>query len=366
MKIASIVGARPEFVQAAMVSRSLRQRHEEILIHTGQHYDDLMSDVFFRELDLPEPDMNLSVGSSAPSAQVSTLICKLAEAFCEIQPDLVVVRGDTNSTIAGALAARQNQFALVHIEAGMRSFDTSMPEETNRIVTDHLSDILFVTDDEPQHNLSREGIVQGVHLVGDVMYDTYLCIANTILPRYISRVSLPAEYDLLTIHRQANTDDARTLERILAGFEDPSVPVLFPMHPRTRQRISEYNITVPKSVLVVPPLSYLDMLVAQRGARTIYTDSGGVQREAYFTGKPCVTLRENTEWKNTIKAGWNQLVGSNTELIKRLRQCPPETPRDHPQLFGYGDASERILAIVESPESQDTVASWAARRKRRV
>ncbi len=362
MKIASIVGARPEFVQAAVVSQTLRERHEEILIHTGQHYDDLMSDVFFRELALPSPDVNLAIGSMGLTTQLARAVERLARVFCEVDPDIVIVRGDTNSTLAGALAARQNGYALAHIEAGMRSFDRTMPEEVNRVISDHIADWLFVTGPEAAKNLRAEGIICRVHNVGDVMYDTFLRVSRDVLPTYAAR-AFPETYYLLTIHRQENTQNRERLERLIGAFSGAPHPVVFPVHPRTRARIDEWDIAIPPTMLVSEPLSYLDMLVAESGARVVFTDSGGVQREAYYTGRPCVTLRESTEWGNTIDAGWNHLVGSDPSLIHGFLANPPGVPRERPQLFGDGSAARKIADILDSPEARDVIDSWAVHRR---
>lgn len=363
MKIASIVGARPEFVQAAIVSEAFRRNNTELLIHTGQHYDDLMSDVFFRELRLPEPDVNLSVGSGAPSAQLAQLIDGISRVLRDEKPDIVIVRGDTNSTLAGAIAARQNGFPLAHIEAGMRSFDARMPEETNRRVSDHLSDWLFVTGDDAAANLAREGITKNVHVVGDVMFDTYLRVTRQVLPAHGVSFDLPSRFDLLTIHRQDNTENADKLQRLLSAFEPAPNVVLFPAHPRTKARIQEAGIVLPESILMIPPLSYLDMLIAERSSRMIFTDSGGVQREAYFSEKQCVTLRDSTEWSNTIAAGWNRLVGSDPELIRDALLHPPARPLHHPAIFGTGDAAQQIADIFESEVSQGIIAYWSEHRR---
>jgi UDP-N-acetylglucosamine 2-epimerase len=362
MKIASIVGARPEFVQAAMVSVALRKRHEEILIHTGQHYDDLMSDVFFRELSLPMPDVNLNVGSGPASKQTAHLLERLAATFDDIKPDLVIVRGDTNSTLAAALAARQNSYPLVHIEAGMRSFDRSMPEENNRVITDHISDVLFATGEDAAENLHREGL-SNVHITGDVMYDTYLRVVSDVLPRHNMSLNLPADFYLLTIHRSGNTDDPDVLNAIISAFAAAPRPVVFPVHPRTAKQLKKWNISLPAPILPVPPLSYLDMLTAERNALTIFTDSGGVQREAYFSGVPCVTLRENTEWGETVDTGWNCLAGCDTGIIRGYLKDPPQPPSFRPPIFGQGNAAERITEILDSGDVAERIERWTTLRR---
>lgn len=364
MKIASIVGARPEFVQAAMVSIALRRDHEEILIHTGQHYDDLMSEIFFRELGLPVPDVNLAVGSGASSDQTGHLLGRLAERLDDIKPDLVIVRGDTNSTLAGALAARQNAYALAHIESGMRSFDASMPEETNRVIADHLADFRFVTGEDAAANLRNEGLTAHLYVTGDVMYDTYLKVERELLPGHVCSVTLPAEYDLLTIHRAGNTDDPDRLAQLISAFEHSPRPVLFPVHPRTAARLRQWNIALRGSIVAIKPLSYLDMLCAERGARAIFTDSGGVQREAYFCGVPCVTLRDETEWVETVRAGWNRLAGSYDQIRQLLNGEVPR-PKERPALFGRGDAAEQVVGTLESAAGKAILERWSDVRRHR-
>jgi UDP-N-acetylglucosamine 2-epimerase len=367
MRIVSIIGARPEFVQVAVLSREIRRRHEEILIHTGQHYDANMSQGFFDELAIPEPEINLGIGSMAASAQCGEMIAKLASAIEKAEPDFVIVRGDTNSTLAGAIVAKQLLLPLVHIEAGMRSYDRTMPEEINRVVADHLADVSLVVDEATADRLALEGIRQHVHVVGDVMYDIYLASlphASNRLPAIAAALS-GTPYDLLTIHRSENTDDRTRLTAILRAFDAAPHPVLFPIHPRTRARIAEFGIELPARIVPLEPLGYLQMVEAERGARAIFTDSGGVQREAYFAERPCVTLRDTTEWTNTVDAGWNRLTGADGERIAHfLREIPP-VPREHPPLFGHGDAALRIVAALEGPGLAQIVREAAAARASR-
>ena len=367
MRIVSIIGARPEFVQVAVLSREIRRRHEEILIHTGQHYDANMSQGFFDELAIPEPEINLGIGSMAASAQCGEMIAKLASAIEEAEPDLVIVRGDTNSTLAGAIVTKQLLLPLVHIEAGMRSYDRTMPEEINRVVADHLADVSLVVDDATAERLALEGIRRDVHVVGDVMYDIYLAS----LPHAINRLPAAAAalagapYDLLTIHRSENTDDRTRLAAILRAFAAAPNPVLFPIHPRTRARIAEFGIELPAQIVPLEPFGYLQMVEAERGARAIFTDSGGVQREAYFAGRPCVTLRDTTEWTNTVEAGWNHLTGADGDRIARFLRDVPAVPKAHPPLFGHGDAAQRIVAALEGPGVAQIVRDAAAARASR-
>jgi UDP-N-acetylglucosamine 2-epimerase len=368
VKFVSIVGARPEFVQVGVLSKRLRERHEEITIHTGQHYDAAMSDVFFAELALPEPEIDLGIGSKPASAQTGEMLAAIAQALSAANPDAVIVRGDTNSTIAGAIAAKQALYPLVHIEAGCRSFDMTMPEEINRVTADHLADFNLATDDANAAHLAAEGVVEGVYVVGDVMYDTYLmAVRHLESAAPPSPVRLPPQpYDLLTLHRAENVDDRARLAAILAGFATAPRPVLFPAHPRTRKRIAEFGLSLPSPIALVEPLGYFDMLRAERGASTIFTDSGGVQREAYYGGIPCVTLRDRTEWQNTVDAGWNRLTGADTARIAHALAEPPHPPAERPPLFGDGDAAGHTLDVLESDEFRTLVASRAALRRSRV
>ncbi len=359
MKIVSIVGARPEFVQIAVLSRRIRERHEEILIHTGQHYDRAMSDRFFVDLAIPEPEINLGIATLGASDQTADMLRALSAAIARCEPDLVVVRGDTTSTLAGALAAKQLLVPLVHIESGMRSYDRTMPEELNRVVTDHIADVHLLTGEDARVRLAAEGIVEHVHVCGDVMYDIFL--------RATARAPSPSTepYDLLTLHRAENTDDAVRLRAIVAGFADAPRRVVFPCHPRTATRLREFAIALPLAIDVVEPVGYLEMVALESAARTILTDSGGVQREAYFAGVPCLTLRETTEWTNTVDAGWNRLLGARTDAIRAALANPPHRPPTRPPLFGDGDAASAIVAALESDTMQAIVAEAARTRRTR-
>ena len=367
MKIVSIVGARPEFVQVAVLSRLLRERHHETLIHTGQHYDERMSDRFFAQLGIPEPELNLGVGAGTPSVQTGEMVARLASEIAIVEPDLVIVRGDTNSTLAGAIATKQLLLPLAHIEGGMRSYDRTMPEEINRIVADHISDIALVTDASARDRLALEGIARDVHVCGDVMYDIFL------LARAPARAQLGSSlrqltgepYDLLTVHRAENTDDPQRLRAIVAGFAQAPRRVLFPIHPRTAARLREFSIALPERVVALEPLGYLDIVALECAARTIFTDSGGVQREAYFAEVPCLTLRDTTEWTNTVDAGWNRLVGADPAAIAEALSREPVRPATHPPLFGAGDAAARIVAALESEATLRIVAAARATRRAR-
>jgi UDP-GlcNAc3NAcA epimerase len=350
LRFVSIIGARPDFVQVGVLSKRLRTRHEEITVHTGQHYDLEMSDIFFSELELPRPEINLGIGSKDASSQTGEMLAKIGEVLRSTDPDAVIVRGDTNGTIAGAIAAKQAIYPLVHVEAGCRSFDRTMPEEINRVTADHLADFNLTTDAQIAGNLRAEGIVENVHVTGDVMYDTYLRAVERVAQNPAPAWFDGKEYVLLTMHRSENVDDRERVAAILAGFERSPVPILFPVHPRTKKRIEDYGVTLPASITTCEPLGYFEMVVAERGARTIFTDSGGVQREAFYGAVPCVTLRDNTEWTNTVDAGWNRLVGADSDAIGGFLERPPGKPATHPDLFGDGDATGKILSVLESPQ----------------
>lgn len=345
MKIMSVVGARPQFIKAAPVSRALRKSNEEVLVHTGQHYDDNMSDVFFRELDIPEPDINLGVGSGRHGAQTGAMMAGLENVFADVKPAWVLVYGDTNSTLAGALVATKMHVPLAHVEAGLRSYDRRMPEEVNRVLTDHVSDLLLCPTDDAARNLAREGVERGVHVVGDVMYDAFLYNVDAARERsdVVRRLGLQSgSFALATVHRAENTDEPERLAAIMRGIDGGGLDVVLPLHPRTRSRLRE---DAGRRIRFVDPVGYLDMIALEDAAQIIVTDSGGVQKEAYFLGKPCITLRENTEWADTVAAGWNVLVGSDAEHIAAaMRDFRPSGER--PNLFGDGHAADRIAELL--------------------
>lgn len=344
MKIVSVVGARPEFIQSAPVSRALREWHHEILVHTGQHYDYRMSQTFFDELGIPTPDYNLEVGSGSHAQQTAEILTRLEEVLLKEQPDLVIVRGDTNSTLAGALVAAKLHIPIAHIEAGERSFDRRMPEEINRVVTDSISDLFFCVSQTAVQHLADEGIEAGVHWVGDVMLDANQ--HNRLIARrnsdVLTRLGLtPGQYALVTVHRAANTDNPSRLRNIVAALNQAPETVVFPVHPRTRSALERIGAQCAPRVLLVEPMGYFDMMMLEENARLIATDSGGVQREAYFFSIPCLTLRDETEWIETVTAGWNVLTGNDPERIASLwRTFSP--PSAHPPIFGDGTASQKI------------------------
>ena len=352
MKIVSIVGARPQFIKAAPVSRALRPLTDEVLIHTGQHYDSQMSAVFFDELEMPEPDYNLGVGSGPHGWQTGQMLIRTEETLLAERPDWVLVYGDTNSTLAGALAATKLHIPVAHVEAGLRSFNRRMPEEHNRVVADHVADLLLCPTQTALDNLAREGITHGVHLVGDVMFDAVLHNATLAEQRstILARLGLqPGAYTLVTIHRPGNTDDPLRLQSILDALAEIPGPVVFPVHPRTRQRLAEFDLSLPPSgagvLMPIDPVGYLDILMIEKNARLILTDSGGIQKEAYFFAVPCLTLREETEWVETVQAGWNRLVGADRAAIVQsaLEFQPAGSP---PPLFGDGQAAAKIAALL--------------------
>jgi UDP-N-acetylglucosamine 2-epimerase len=344
MHVLSVVGARPQFVKAWVVGRALRRRHRETLLHTGQHYDDTMSRVFFDELAIPEPDVNLGVGSGGHGQQTGAMLAGIESEILTRRPDWVLVYGDTNSTLAGALAAVKLQVPVGHVEAGLRSFNRRMPEELNRVLTDHVSTLLFCPTETAIQNLAREGITAGVDLVGDVMYDATVAALDRVGRSVLDRHGLDGRvYVLATVHRAENTDDPGRLEQIVRGLAGLDRPVLWPVHPRTRTRLGSLR---GGNIIMTEPFGYLDMLSAERSASTIVTDSGGVQKEAYILGVPCVTVRDETEWVETVETGWNRLAGADAERIVALANLPPPTG-ERPSLFGDGRASERIVALLE-------------------
>src|SRR5579883_90838 len=345
MKFVSIVGARPQFVKLAPVSRALRRYHEEVIVHTGQHYDERLSGTFFSELGISAPDYNLGVGSGLHGAQTGEILAAIERVLLEVRPNGVIVFGDTNSTLAGALAAVKLHIPVAHVEAGLRSFDRRMPEEVNRVVTDHISARLFCPTKTGQRNLANEGITRGVEIVGDVMYDVLLQVqprlashAETLLPQLDLR---PGAFVLATVHRPSNTDDPEAMRRIAQALDELAMPVIFPIHPRTRKLTEDYGIAWGKQVRLLEPIGHLDMLALAQVAHCVATDSGGVQKEAFLLQTPCVTLRDDTEWVETVEYGWNVLVGSNREAIVAAVQRPrPPLPLTNP--FGDGHAADHI------------------------
>jgi UDP-N-acetylglucosamine 2-epimerase len=350
MKILTVVGARPQFVKAAAVSRILRETHTEVLVHTGQHYDERMSEVFFRELGIPEPAYNLEVGSAGHSVQTGEMLIRMEPIFEKEKPDWVLVYGDTNSTLAGALVASKLHIPVAHVEAGLRSFNREMPEEINRVLTDHVSQLLFCPAQKAVENLKLEGVTSGVHVVGDVMYDAVLRHSDEAEKKssILTLLDLkPKQYLLATVHRASNVDDTAKLLNILETFSMLGETVVFPVHPRTRKAIQIAGFKPGENIKLIEPVGYLDMLWLEKNARMILTDSGGVQKEAYWFGTPCVTLRDETEWVETVESGWNVVAGTERERILKAVQ-KKLLPAAHSNLFGAGDASQKIVRLLES------------------
>jgi UDP-N-acetylglucosamine 2-epimerase len=350
VRIVTIVGNRPQFVKAAAVSRLLRERHEELLVHTGQHYDDELSRVFFDELGIPAPDRELGAGSGTNTSQLARMLGALESVLAELQPGLVLVYGDTNTTLAGALAAAEAGVPIGHVEAGMRSFDRSMPEELNRVLTDHASSLLLCSTQTALDNLARESVRGEAHLVGDVMADVSLAFREIAAARstIVTDHGLePGSYVVVTAHRAGNVDDPARLERLVGLIEALPSPVVFPLHPRTRARLEAAGMLDRLAgVTVLAPLGYLDFLELARHARAVVTDSGGVQKEAYLLGVPCVTLRDTTEWVETVEVGWNILVDLDPEAAVAAVERTPPTER--PELYGGGHAAERVRDVVSA------------------
>jgi UDP-N-acetylglucosamine 2-epimerase len=350
VKVASVVGARPQFIKAAPVSKEVRAHNEEVLVHTGQHYDENMSEAFFRVLEIPEPDYNLEVGSGSHATQTAEMMRGLEGVFEKEKPGFVLVYGDTNSTIAGGLTAAKMGIPLGHVESGLRSYNRSMPEEINRVVTDHLASVLFCPTQTSVDNLAREGITRGVHLVGDVMYDVALQMAQAARGRNVAeRFGVRrGEYLLATIHRPSNADDREVLTGIVEALVKCGRTIVFPVHPRTRRSLQAFGLwdALASSVKVLDPVDYLDFLALLMNAAKVVTDSGGVQKEAYFFGVPCITLRDETEWIETIEDGWNALVGTETEdILHAIEHFNPSGTKS--KSFGDGHAAERIARIID-------------------
>jgi UDP-GlcNAc3NAcA epimerase len=355
--VVTIVGARPQFVKAAAVSRALAAQGgaRETLVHTGQHFDANMSDVFFEELEIAPPAHHLGVSGGGHGEQTGRILERVEAVLRAEQPDVVLVYGDTNSTLAGALAAAKLHVPVAHVEAGLRSFNRRMPEEVNRVLTDHVSTRLFAPTSTAVENLRREGCERGVHLVGDVMYDVALRFSAIAQQRstLLSELGLPrGKYLLATIHRQENTDDPERLRTVFAALGElaADLPVVLPLHPRTRKALSTMAAAVPPGLMLIEPVSYLDMIMLERHARLIATDSGGVQKEAFFFRVPCVTLRDETEWVELVDAGWNTLapptsVPAVTRVLRAalasdIRATQPK------ELYGNGTASEQIAQLL--------------------
>jgi UDP-GlcNAc3NAcA epimerase len=347
MRILSVVGNRPQFIKSAPLSLALRNRADEIVLHTGQHYDHELSQVFFDELGLEPPKHRLEAGSGSHAQQTARMLPGIEAAVVEERPDLVLVYGDTNSTLAGALTASKLRVPVAHVEAGLRSFDRTMPEELNRVLVDRVSSLLFAPSQTAVANLQNEGIVQGVHEVGDVMLDANLHLAP-IARRRSQALELDGVesggYALVTVHREANTKEP-ALGRIVEALNALEEPVVFPLHPRTAGAIESHGLRLSGHVHPRPPAGYLDFAALASQARVILTDSGGVQKEAYWYEVPCVTLRENTEWVETVETGWNRLAGTDPTAIEQaVADAAPGST--HPPLYGDGHAADLIADVL--------------------
>ncbi len=358
-KILTIVGARPQFIKAAAVSRAIRDHYqgsiEEILVHTGQHYDANMSKVFFEDLDIPEPKFNLEISGGQHGEMTGRMLEGVEKILSSERPDWVLIYGDTNSTLAGALAAAKLHIPVAHVEAGLRSFNMRMPEEVNRILSDRVSTKLFCPTETAVENLKAEGITQGVHNVGDVMYDVALFYKDIASERSKIKQELGLEeksFALATCHRAENTDDLSRLAEILKGLSAISkhMQVVLPLHPRTRKIINQHGLqTYLDQLVVVEPLAFLDMIALEQSAALILTDSGGVQKEAFFYGVPCVTMRDETEWVETVDLGWNTLVGASSEKISHAAKiAKANSVANKQQPYGNGDAAQQIVSALIS------------------
>jgi UDP-N-acetylglucosamine 2-epimerase (non-hydrolysing)/UDP-GlcNAc3NAcA epimerase len=351
VNILTVVGNRPQFIKAAAVSGPLRERHEEILVHTGQHYDDSLSRVFFAELGLGRPERELGIGGGSNTSQTARMLASLAPLLADTSPDAVLVYGDTNSTLAGALAAAQARVPVVHVEAGMRSFDRTMPEELNRVLADHMSELLLCSSETAAANLAAESVAGHVEVVGDVMVD----VALRWQPAACANVAVPAAYGLeplgyllLTAHRAGNVDDPERLRKLVELIDALPMPVVLPLHPRTRARLLDARLLErlrgSNHVRLTGPLGYVEFSALVCQAHTVLSDSGGVQKEAYLAGVQCITLRANTEWVETVDTGWNTLV--DLDIGATLAALRRERPAEHPQLYGDGHAAERCVEAI--------------------
>ncbi len=353
--VVSLVGARPQFIKAAAVSRVLRAEPgvHEVLVHTGQHYDDNMSHIFFEELEIPEPDYYLGIGGGTHGQNTGRMLEAIEGVLLQEKPDWVLVYGDTDSTLAGALAAVKLHIPVAHVEAGLRSFNRRMPEEINRVLTDHAADLLFAPTDTAVHNLLREGIPEEkIHLMGDVMYDAALYYGAKAEQKslILRRLGLSSKgYILATVHRAENTDDPERLKVIFQALAEVhrEVPIVFPVHPRTRKRAEGFGFeSYLDEMLSIEPIGYLDMVMLEKHARLIVTDSGGVQKEAFFYRVPCVTLRTETEWIELVQTGWNRLVPPTSADTVRQAILAPPLVGSQVSLYGDGQASKRIVKIL--------------------
>lgn len=360
IKIISVVGTRPQFIKAAVMTRAIaaynknsecREKFFHIIVHTGQHYDDNMSKIFFHQLNIPQPAYNLGVGSGSHGTQTGKMLMNIEKVLLKEKADLVLTYGDTNSALAGALAAAKMSIPIAHIEAGLRSYNREMPEEINRILIDHISRFCFCPTHSAVENLKKEGILKGVYNTGDVMYEavkSYIKIAENKSDILFKLNLKPKKYYLMTIHRQSNTDNRNNLKDIVRAIYELDLPVIFPIHPRTKKNLIETTPQIKKrNIVIINPVSYFDMLVLEKNSKVILTDSGGVQKEAYFFAVPCITLRDETEWVETVEEGWNIVVGTNKEKIiaSTLNFNPPKKQK---KIFGNAQAGNKIVKIIQN------------------
>lgn len=362
MKIVTIIGARPQFIKASVVSRALSDKNQkdvhgkkvtEIIIHTGQHFDENMNDVFFQQLSLQKPHYNLGINNLSHGAMTGQMLEKIEKILLKEQPDMAMVYGDTNSTLAGALAASKLNISVAHVEAGLRSFNRKMPEELNRVVTDHLSSFLLCPTSVAVKNLKKEGITEGIYLCGDVMYDAFLRYQQVAenRSRILEHLNLkPGCYCLVTVHRVENTESAAQLEELFHLFSalaEDDLPFVIPLHPRTRSMIDNRvlrELSQQTRLRIIEPVGYIDMIMLETKAHNIFTDSGGVQKEAYFAKRPCITLRDETEWIETVENGWNQVVGvDKNKIINAFKSADVPNDKNNEFLFGKGNAGQLIV-----------------------
>ena len=352
MKIVSIVGARPQFIKYGPLGKKLKENFDEILIHTGQHYDEKMSDLLFRDLSIPKPEINLGIGSHSHGRQTALMLEGIEKVLLERNPDVVIVFGDTNSTIAGSLAASKLHIKVAHVEAGLRSFNKSMPEEINRILTDHCSDFLLCPTDNAIKNLKDENITKGVFFTGDIMLEAYNQNLNIAEKKtgILEELNLgEEEFFLATIHRAENTDDLKNLNNILEAFKEIKKKIILPLHPRTKKIISQNNIDINSNINVIEPVGYLDMLLLLNNCNKVLTDSGGLQKEAFFAKKECVTLRNETEWIETVEAKANFIVGADKDKI--IEEALKKSSINFDEIkspFGDGNTSQIIIDILKN------------------
>lgn len=363
MKIVTIVGARPQFIKAAAVSRVIREKHTEILVHTGQHYDNNMSDIFFEELHIPKPDINLGVGSGSHAKQTAEMMIGIEEILLKEEPDYLMVYGDTNSTLAGAIAASKIHVPIIHVEAGLRSFNMRMPEEQNRILTDRISSLLLCPTDVAVDNLKKEGLTEGVYNVGDVMCDAVLYYSKLLdekpsgyyfshLQGLFSNVKEVESWYLATVHRAENTDSLKKVKEILDAFEQLDAPVIFPVHPRTKGMVKELVDSIGyKNTIFVEPMGYLDMLYFVKNAKKAVTDSGGLQKETYILDTPCVTVRDQTEWVETLIGNHNILAKPNAkDIVDKVMNTVIDYEKKA-NYYGNGNAAGKICELISKKEN---------------